>query len=312
VGDGAAVRILGSWVSGSIATERGGALYVRGDATVAGSTVSDNVAGAGGGAWVSPTGTLLVRNATISSNEADRGGGGIHARGTVLLRSATLARNGAKVAGGVMAVPDAVVTTSSSLFDRNSATGRAPTCSRPLTSEGYNVADATGCGLDAVGDLAGAAPLLGGLRQNGGPTPTHALKEGSPAVGNGGPVCPGLDQRGAPRDECDTGAYELVSCLGRPVTIVGTAGHDDLSGGLQRDVFLGRGGSDVFQGSLGEDRACGGRGRDRLIGGPDADRLAGNEGDDVLLGEGGRDLLLGGSGADVCRGGAGTDVLRRC
>ena len=87
------------------------------------------------------------------------------------------------------------------------------------------------------------------------------------------------------RSGCDSGAYELVFCLGRPVTIVGTPGDDDLSGGLQRDVFLGLGGDDVFQGSLDVDRACGGMGDDHLIGGPGDDQLAGNPGRDLLIGE---------------------------
>jgi hypothetical protein len=133
------------------------------------------------------------------------------------------------------------------------------------------------------------------LRQNGGPTPTHALKAGSPALGHGA-GCNHRDQRRAPRADCDSGAYELVLCLGRPTTIVGTPGPDDLSGGLGRDVFLG----------------LGGNGDDRLIGGPGDDSLAGNRGRDVLLGEGGDDILLGGRGAGVCRGGDGHDLTRRC
>jgi Ca2+-binding RTX toxin-like protein len=154
-------------------------------------------------------------------------------------------------------------------------------------------------------------PGIGVLRQNGGLTPTHALSIDSPAVGRG-TGCDSIDQRGAPRSDCDSGAYELVFCLGRPVTIVGTPGPDDLSGGLLRDVFLGLGGEDEFQGSLGVDLACGGRGDDRLIGGPGDDRLAGMRGRDVLVGEGGDDLLIGGRGIDLCNGGPGRDVRKRC
>ena len=155
-------------------------------------------------------------------------------------------------------------------------------------------------------------PELGALRQNGGPTPTHALREASPADRTRQGSATSSDQRGAPRSDCDSGAYELVLCLDRPVTIVGTPGDDDLSGGLQRDVFLGLGGDDVFQGSLDIDRACGGMGDDHLIGGPGDDQLAGNRGRDLLVGEAGDDLLIGGPGADVCRGGPGQDVTRRC
>jgi Ca2+-binding RTX toxin-like protein len=216
------------------------------------------------------------------------------------------------VAGGVLATATADVTLGSSVFEGNEATDRAPTCSRALTSNGHNVADGFGCGLDGVGDLAGVDPMLGPLRQNGGPTPTHALRTGSRAIGNGGSACSPLDQRGAPRRDCDSGAYELVFCLGRPVTMVGTARADDLSGGLDRDVFLGRGGDDVFQGSLANDRACGGPGGDHLIAGPGDDRLAGEIGADRLEGEDGDDRFLGGPGRDACLGGDGLDLARGC
>jgi len=63
-------------------------------------------------------------------------------------------------------------------------------------------------------------PQLGPLQDNGGPTPTHALLPGSPAIDAGGSDCPppATDQRGFPRPvdgnddgvaTCDIGAYEL-------------------------------------------------------------------------------------------------------
>ncbi len=53
-----------------------------------------------------------------------------------------------------------------------------------------------------------ADPLLEPLDDNGGPTPTMALGEGSPAIG-AGVDCPEIDQRGEPRSQqCDSGAYE--------------------------------------------------------------------------------------------------------
>lgn len=311
VGDGAGVVISRTWISAGAASDRGGGLFVAGTATVIRSTLSDGTARSGGAAWVSPTGSLVLRDSTVSSNTAEGRGGGLRVRGEAALRSATVARNRAQVAGGLLAADGASVVVGSSVLDRNEA-DRRRTCSGTVTSEGHNVADGPGCGLHGPGDRTGVDPRVGALRQNGGPTPTHGLRPGSPAIGNGGRTCSALDQRGAPRSDCDSGSYELVRCLGRPVTIVGTSGPDDLSGGLDRDVFLGRGGDDVFQGSLAADRACGGAGRDRLIGGPGDDRLAGNSGNDVLRGEGGDDVLMGGGGDDVCLGGDGVDVRRGC
>jgi CSLREA domain-containing protein len=312
VADGAALHIARSWVSKTASSERGGALFVRGTAAVVRSTISEGQARAGGGAWVGEAGSLRLSDSTISGSSAQGGGGGLHVRGTAEIDSATIARNASAVGGGVLASAAADVTTVASVFEGNEAIDRAPTCSRRIGSGGHNVADTTGCGLDGVEDLEGVDPTVGPLRQNGGPTPTHALRIGSPAVGNGGDGCSRLDQRGAPRDDCDSGAYELVFCLGRPVTMVGTPANDDLTGGLGRDVFLGLAGDDDFQGSVAGDRACGGRGEDHLIGGPDDDRLSGAGGRDVLEGERGDDLLIGGAGRDECLGDEGLDVARRC
>ena len=54
--------------------------------------------------------------------------------------------------------------------------------------------------------------LLGPLADNGGPTLTHALLAGSPAI-NAGRIanCPTTDQRGENHDaNCDIGAYEFI------------------------------------------------------------------------------------------------------
>jgi hypothetical protein len=60
-------------------------------------------------------------------------------------------------------------------------------------------------------DLIGVNPLLGPLGDNGGPTRTHALGAGSPAIDAAGDACPATDQRGVARPlgaRCDIGSYE--------------------------------------------------------------------------------------------------------
>ncbi|HEX6581546.1 MAG TPA: choice-of-anchor Q domain-containing protein [Actinomycetota bacterium] len=310
VGNAATASIDRSWISDNRATARGGGLFLLGATVVSRSTVSGNRAAGGGGAFVGPGDPLTIGNATVSRNVAVRGGG-VRAIGDIELSFASIVANRAGVGGGVLISSESENSTANSVFARNRASDRGPLCARPLTSDGRNVADVRGCGLRALDDLTGVDPRVGILRQNGGSTPTHALKADSPARGRGS-GCDPTDQRGAPRSACDSGAYELVLCRGRPVTIVGTPGPDEFSGGLGRDVFLGRGGDDEFQGSLDVDRACGGKGDDHLIGGPGDDHLTGTAGRDLLLGEGGGDLLIGGPGVDVCRGGGGHDVTRRC
>ena len=310
VGDDATASIDRSWIFNNRATDRGGGLFLRGATVISRSTISGNRAVGGGGAFIGPSVSLTIENATMSGNVAVRGGA-VRAIGDIELSFASIVANRATVGGGVLISLASQSATADSVFARNRASDHGPLCVRPLASTGRNVADTRGCGLTASDDVTGVDPRVGILRQNGGPTPTHALKADSPAVGRGS-GCDPTDQRGAPRSDCDSGAYELVLCLDRTVTIVGTPGDDDLSGGLGRDVFLGLGGDDVFQGSLDVDRACGGKGSDRLIAGPGNDRLAGNRGRDVLLGEGGDDLLIGGPGTDRCRGGPGQDITRRC
>jgi len=55
-------------------------------------------------------------------------------------------------------------------------------------------------------------PKLGTLASNGGPTKTHALLAGSPALdAASGADCPAKDQRGVVRPQgtgCDIGSYE--------------------------------------------------------------------------------------------------------
>jgi hypothetical protein len=101
-----------------------------------------------------------------------------------------------------------------------------------IDSEGYNIEDADTCLNSMPTDQLITNPSIGPLGQNGGPTATHALLSGSPAIEAGNPAgcawdddgIPGTpdvpldhDQRGylRPFDAygggnpiCDVGAYE--------------------------------------------------------------------------------------------------------
>jgi Tol biopolymer transport system component len=98
-------------------------------------------------------------------------------------------------------------------------------------------------------------------------------------------------------------------CLGRPATIVGTAGRNVLRGTPKADVIVALDGIDLVLGRGGADVICAGAGNDRVEGGPGADRIGGGPGNDRLLGGRGNDLLLGGPGKDVMRGGPGRDRM---
>jgi hypothetical protein len=83
------------------------------------------------------------------------------------------------------------------------------------TSFGYNLSSDDGGGvLTGTGDLINTDPMLGPLQNNGGPTFTHALLPGSPAIDAGDPSFappPNFDQRGPGFDRVVNGRIDIGS-----------------------------------------------------------------------------------------------------
>jgi len=82
-------------------------------------------------------------------------------------------------------------------------------------SQGYNISSDDGGGyLTGPGDQINTDPLLGPLQNNGGPTFTHALLPGSPAIDAGNPNFtppPFYDQRGLGFDRVRNGRIDIGS-----------------------------------------------------------------------------------------------------
>ncbi len=348
---GGAVTIAGLLIEGGSSaglTDGGGILNSSGVLSLVDSTVAENLSSRhGGGVETAAAGVTNIVNSTISGNSADVDGGGVdNSGGTTSLLNATVTANTADAdangfgqAGGLGNYGRTTTLRSSIVAGNVDRGGQVPDCinvaGATLASAGQTLIGSTaGCPYSAgAGDLTGVDPKLGGLADNGGPTPTHALLPGSPALDRGA-GCARADQRGVPRSAggaCDIGAYELVRCHGQIANRIGTNGRDSLRGTPGRDSFLllggndkarGLGGNDVFCGAGGRDTEIGGRGRDRifgdtgkdrLIGGPGNDRLVGGGGSDKLFGGPGRDLLRGDRGKDACNGGAGAaDRAKGC
>jgi Ca2+-binding RTX toxin-like protein len=104
-------------------------------------------------------------------------------------------------------------------------------------------------------------------------------------------------------------AEARAKCLGKPATIVGSAGDDRITGRKAPDVIVTKGGNDTINGYKGNDRICGGSGNDTINGFRGVDRLSGDDGDDTINGEKGTDYLIGGIGADTLIGDSGSDQL---
>ena len=100
-----------------------------------------------------------------------------------------------------------------------------------------------------------------------------------------------------------------AGCEGRPATIIGTSGADNLSATSGDDVILALGGDDVIDSGSGNDIVCAGSGNDRVQGGSGNDVLRGGSGDDVLDGGSGDDRLFAEAGSDCLRGGGDNDTL---
>jgi hypothetical protein len=172
--------------------------------TVINSTISGNSAQGGGGIF-SEYGLVSIINSTVSGNSAGDAGGGIsNYAGAVQIANSTLSGNSAVSGGGLYNVPDqfgaATIETGNTIFNAGASGENIFNEGGTVTSHGYNVCSDDGGGyLNGPGDQINTDPLLGPLRDNGGPTLTHALLPGSPAIDAGDPNFtppPFHDQRG--------------------------------------------------------------------------------------------------------------------
>jgi hypothetical protein len=244
IDNGGTLTVSNSTLSGNTATSTlsgdGGAIANGATLTVSNCTLSGNTAANGAGIYNNFNGsTLTVSNSTLSGNSAIFGGG-IAAlapgTGTVTLTNVTLTDNRVLPAGGVngqggglfvwFISPPPVLHNTLIAGNFHGATGTTPDdVSGHLDPGGDNnlIGDGTGMtGLQSGvhGNQVGTAdhpidPGLGPLADNGGPTLTHALLPGSPAIDAGNNAyATDFDQRGPgfPRivnGIIDIGAFEF-------------------------------------------------------------------------------------------------------
>lgn len=251
--------ITDSAISNNTADLGGGFFYISNNLIIKNSTVSGNIStlpstdnnGYGGGGFHVGSGSsanLVLINSTISGNRAINHGAGILvSNGTVSLYNTTVTDNladsdndGTGYGGGIIASNNVsgsrTINISNSIIAGNTSnTGNNPDCSSinaSFNSSGYNiVGDNSGCAFTAgTGDQIGNGisplnPLLGPLAYSGGPTKSHVLLSGSPAIDAGNPAgcidnlgaAITTDQRGGMRPVdggsgsaiCDVGAVEM-------------------------------------------------------------------------------------------------------
>jgi hypothetical protein len=211
----------------------GGGITNNSQMTVSGCTLSGNSA-LDGGAIFQGAGTMSLTNCTISGNTAAQAGGGIYANqgalGILQLTSVTITGNSAggtagfdRGGGGLWLYPPGITTPNrvylhNTLVAGNSTASLGPDVNGTVLSMGYNlvgeVDDSQGwASTDLTGTVANPLdPHLGPLQDNGGPTTTHALLAGSPAIMAGDlALRETFDQRGTDRigsHPPDIGAFQ--------------------------------------------------------------------------------------------------------
>ena len=290
-------------ITGNTAADSGGGVSMHpygygssAELVVENSTISGNSATGGIGGGIHSLGAnTRVFNSTISGNEAGDFGGGaaVINSGSDLgpsfeVSNSTVTRNHAEYGAGLAARVSpywpypADFSLVGSIVAGNTAPDNPDLEFGPWTASFSLIGDPGTADInDGGGNIFDADPKLKPLKNNGGPTNTHAFKR-SPAknrIPKG--QTPKSDQRGAPRKgRGDIGAYELVKCEGVIVNRVGTAKKDKLKGTKRKDGILGLGGNDVLKGKKGRDGLCGGKGKDKLKGGPGRDKLDGGPGKD--------------------------------
>jgi CSLREA domain-containing protein len=170
---------------------------------------------------VSSGAKLTLARLTVADGNTSDFGGGIENRGGALtVTNSTFSGNSADISGGGIFNGSGETATLRNTIVANSPSGGNCSNLGTLTDGGYNIDDGTSCGFSqANNSMPSEDPLLDpdGLQNNGGPTKTIALMNGSPAINaipqgtNGCGTDITTDQRGVSRPKgsgCEVGAFE--------------------------------------------------------------------------------------------------------
>ena len=260
---------------GATSGSTGGGIHIafQRTATIRNSTISGNTSTEGGGIY--NLGTLSVSHSTIARNTGTNRGGGLLNGNTAALTNSTISANLSNNSGGIQSlrnldldsvtvienhrwgiVISGTTNLNNTIVARNSLTSpdTADVQGRITATSSFNLIGSswgmTGISDGTNGNQVGPRedpidPMLGPLRDNGGPTETHAPFGDSPTVDRGNSMLTN-DQRGLPRpfdlnqakfpnatggNGADIGAVELQSepppAPAAQLTVTKTADTDD-------------------------------------------------------------------------------------
>ncbi|MCI0710838.1 MAG: CSLREA domain-containing protein, partial [Chloroflexi bacterium] len=214
------LEILTSFFTLNNTNARGGAIYNAATLTLDRSTIYNNSAADGGGIYNTLNADII--NSTISENGVTSRGGAIYNSRNLDTIFTTIANNfdSNNDEGGVYNTGSSAKYFSSHTIHYNfgdNCSGSGDFIDGRYNISGDNTCNWGDTNFTGVGD--NVDPLINAIANNGGPTLTHSLKSGSPAIDRKGATCApelnGIDQRGQPRlisgggdDICDIGSYE--------------------------------------------------------------------------------------------------------
>lgn len=204
------LTLTDSMVSGNFAHDLGGGVWTLSNSTtITNSTITGNSVLYHGGGVHSQGGTMILTNSTITGNSAGYYGGGVYSYGPMTLTRTLVSGNTASRGAEIVSAHGIVTANNFNLFGHDGLTSAQAFYN---FSPGATDITATSNGNNptALADILDTT-----LQDNGGPTFTHALVTGSPAI-DASPVdvdCPATDQRGVTRPQgaaCDIGAFEVA------------------------------------------------------------------------------------------------------
>lgn len=194
----------------------GGGIYCDDHIDIINSTISSNYTGKGGdnssgdagsggyggGIFCDGASVIVLTNSTICLNHTgDKG-------------TSTGGDNGTGGYGGGLYTVVGITTVKNSIIANNYvfSGGHGDDVFGSIISQGYNLVEDTGSmsitGV-STGNITGQDPVLEVLADNGGPTQTHALLTGSPAIDAGNSAGINEDQRELPRPVDVTGVTDI-------------------------------------------------------------------------------------------------------
>lgn len=212
-----------STVANNQAGDEGGGIHFLGadtTGTISNTTISGNTAeDEGGGMILEFLSSVSLTNSTITNNTANRTAGGISVSSLspISIRNSLIAGNvggpGASSRSEIfMGSRDVLSLLGNNLIGDNSKTSDEAISFTPLANA--IVATSDGNRPTSINSI------LEPLADNSGPTFTHALSGGSPAISAGTvSECPENDQRGFPRDDETAFFFHIVTANNNVVTI---------------------------------------------------------------------------------------------